>query len=151
MESLPCTICKGVKTIHSDGFTSLEGKVYPPSDRPCISCESRGDFPPLDDAASLAIIQRIVATKGKNKGHIRASMTAPWRDGTVAEARAYYVWRLARFHGGKDMTMPMSADSVVRGDPFKKELDALSDAVAKHCFGTDLAAARRWGQAFGIL
>lgn len=148
MEPLPCTICKGTKNIHSEGFTSLDGKVYPPTDRPCISCDGRGEFPPL---VVEDIISRIKATKGKNKGKIRASMTAPFRSNSPEEGRAYYVWRLARFHGGRDMTLPMSADLVVRGDPFKKELDEIADAVAKIAFGTDMAAAARWGKAFGII
>lgn len=33
MDPLPCTVCKGAKIIHSEGFTSVEGKVYPPTDR----------------------------------------------------------------------------------------------------------------------
>lgn len=151
MNDLSCTICKGAKTVHFDGFTSVEGKVYPPYDRPCTSCQGQGVFPALDEAAIKDIVTRIVATRGKNKGRIRASMTAPFGNREAAEARAYYVWRLARFHGGKDMTLPMSADLVVRGDPFKKELDQLADTVAKHCFGTDMAAAQRWGKALGFL
>ena len=31
------------------------------------------------------------------------------------------------------------------------EVDKLADAVAKRCFGTDLAAAHRWGRALGHL
>lgn len=49
------------------------------------------------------------------------------------------------------MTMPMMADLFVRGDPFKAELDKLADSVAKEQFGTDLAAAARWGRAFGLI
>lgn len=146
-----CTICKGTKIIHSEGFTSVEGKVYPPYDRPCSSCKGKGEFPAFDDAARKDVLARIVATRGKNKGRIRASMTAPFNAEDFQEGRAYYVWRLARFHGGQDMTMPMTADLIIRGDPFKKELDQLADAVAKHCFGTDMAAAQRWGKALGYL
>jgi len=66
-------------------------------------------------------------------------------------SRAYYVWRMARFHGGADVTMPVVA-SVLRGnDPFVKELDALAELVAKKVFGTDMAAALRWGSALGFL
>jgi hypothetical protein len=41
--------------------------------------------------------------------------------------------------------MPMTADSVTSGDPFKPELDAMADMVAKKVFGTNMAAAYRWG------
>jgi hypothetical protein len=123
----------------------VEGKVYPDRTDKCSSCKGEGYFPEVDETV---IRQAILATKGKNKGKIRASMTStPDRDG----ARAYYVWRLARFHGGKDVTMPMMADLFVRGDPFKAELDKLADSVAKEQFGTDLAAAARWGRAFGLI
>lgn len=135
MENLKreCERCKGTKIIHSPGFAG-----YPATDKPCTYCQD-GYFPPIDlDALVLAI----VASKGKNKGKLKSSMTSVFGD--IAGSRAYYVWRLARFHGGKDMTMPMMADLGVRSDPFRKELDLLADVVAKAEFGTDLAAAMRW-------
>lgn len=141
----PCTRCKGSGETFSKGFTALDGTVYADRTDKCSACKGEGNFPEVDESN---IRQAILATKGKNKGKIRASMTSTSdRDG----ARAYYVWRLARFHGGKDMTMPMMADLFVRGDPLKAELDKLADAVAKEQFGTDLAAARRWGRAFGMV
>lgn len=142
----PCKRCKGDKVTHSMGFTALDGTVYPSRTETCSACKGVGEFPEIDEAA---IITRIVATKGKNKGSIRASMTSSFSDRD--EARAYYVWRMARFHGGKDMTMPMIADLALRGDPFTTELDKLADKVAKQYFGSDMAAARRWGRAFGII
>lgn len=73
-------------------------------------------------------------------------MTSPSTKDGYQAARAYYVWRMARFNGGIDMTMPMSADLVVRGDPFRAKLDALADAVAKRAFGLDMSAARKAAQ-----
>lgn len=58
--------------------------------------------------------------------------------------RGYYVWRLARFHGGKDVTLPMLASLAVAGDPYVKNLDVIADGIAKAIFGTDMAAAARW-------
>lgn len=142
----PCERCKGTKTIHFDGFTTAEGKVYPDYDRECHACHGTGEFPEINEADLRA---RILATKGKNKGKIRASMVSDFND--LSAGRAYYIWRLARFHGGKDMTMPMTADTIVHGDPYKKELDALAEAVAKEQFGSDMRAALRWGRAFGII
>lgn len=138
----PCKVCNGEKVVHSKGFVSLEGTVYPDSTRPCISCKGVGTFLEPNETK---ILERIMATKGKNKGKLRASMTSNFSDSE--EARAYYVWRLARFHGGKDMTMPVMADLAVRGDPYKAELDKLADSVAKAAFGTDLAATARWMRA----
>lgn len=145
---IACLRCEGTKVIVHKAFTSLDGKDYPETRYPCHCCNGRGVFPPIDKKAVLSLL---IATKGKNKGRIRAAMTSPFSSEGVNASRAYYVWRIARFHGGKDMTMPMTADMIVRGDPFKKELDAMADQVAKAFFGTDMAAALRWGQAMGII
>ncbi len=139
MSNLPCDRCKGGKT--------LPDYLDATKTRPCTACEGRGEFHPinLED-----LLLRILATKGKNKGSVRASMTSPLRADGVNAARAYYVWRLARFHGGADTTMPIMADMVVRGDPFKVGLDKIAEAVAKRAFGTDMAAALVWGKALGL-
>lgn len=140
MSNLPCTRCAGSKTVP---------EILDPSKcRPCPSCNGRGDFEPID---LQDLLGRIVATRGKNKGSLRAAMVSPLpRDGMLA-ARAYYVWRLARFHGGVDTTMPVMADIAVRGDPFKSKLDAIADAVAKRALGTNNAAAMVWGAALGLI
>ena len=52
--------------------------------------------------------------------------------------RAYYVWRMARFHGGADMTMPVMAGMNASGEPCKETLDKLADTMAREAFGTDL-------------
>lgn len=139
MNTLPCGRCKGEKTI-SDILDETKR-------RSCTACVGRGEFDPinLED-----LLLRIVASKGKNKGKLRASMTSPLTSDGVNAARAYYVWRLARYHGGVDMTMPIMADLVVRGDPFKDKLNTIADAVAKRAFGTDMAAAVTWGRALGL-
>jgi len=137
----PCEVCKGEKILKSPGFTAVSGEVYPPTERACISCEGRGEFPEIDVAN---ILKRILVSQGKNKGKVKAAFPSPFRSESVNATRAYYVWRMARFHGGKDVTMPMTASMMSRGDPFRDELDAIVDQVAKAAFGTDLAAALRW-------
>lgn len=94
----------------------------------CYYCKGSGVFAAPDIPALLAAI------RGR-KGLVSRR---------PADSRAYYVWRMARFHGGVDVTLPICASGAVRGDPFLKELDALADAVAKRVYGTDLAAAYRW-------
>ena len=148
VRALPCSVCKGAKVLVSGGFTGVDGKEWPTTTRPCYCCQGRGDFPEVDIEA---IVKAIVATKGKNKGTLRASMVSPLRSEGVPEARAYFVWRLARFHGGKDCTMPVTAEMVVRGDPYLKELDRIAEEVAKRAFGTDMAGAARWAKAFGMI
>lgn len=143
----PCLRCKGNKTITNPGFESLDGVVYPEITRKCYACDGVGEYSPLDENQ---IRKCIFAGQGKNKGKLRASLVSP-KGKDMSECRAYYVWRLARFHGGKDTTQPVVADMVCSGDPFRPELDILADKVAKESFGTNLAAAFIWGKALGMI
>lgn len=141
----PCERCKGAGEYHSDYAKFDQAtKEFSPGMERCSPCEGRGVFPGLDVPG---IMDAIRTTRGAKK--FRKSMVSPTRKEGIAAARAYYVWRLARFHGGADVTMPMMADLVTRCDPFKRELDALSEMVAKKVYGTDMAAATRWGRALG--
>ena len=99
------------------------------TERPCRACGQTGSFPPVDVDLIL----------GQIKGRVGLRSRRPESD------RAYYVWRMARFHGGVDVTMPIVAITFSHGDPFKKELDEMADAVAKSVYGTTMAAAARWG------
>jgi hypothetical protein len=143
-----CTVCKGSKVRVSEAFTSLEGKVYPRTEYKCVSCDGHGAFEPVNEDA---IIAAITATRGKNKGKLRAAFTSPTSKEGHEAARAYYVWRIARFHGGADVTLPIMAEMVVRGDPFRAELDAIADKVAEAAFGSKYRAAARWGRALGMI
>ncbi len=135
-ETRPCTSCKGEGTRPH----WQEGK--PPQE--CSACKGKCFFeaPDVD-----AILKEIMTRQGKFRQSWPSNKNV-WKNRSMA--RAYYVWRLARFHGGKDVTMPMTADLMTRGDSWKKELDAMSDVVAKKAFGTDMAAAYRWGAALGF-
>jgi len=134
----PCTRCAGAGVTHSQ-WSKDHGHEGPAGKR-CYKCEGRGRFPALDVAAVLAE----VFTKRGAKKRFRKSYTSPpdWSDTT--RARAYYVWRIARFHGGADVTMPMTAETIIDGDPFRPELEAIAEVVARLVFGTDMAAAYRW-------
>jgi hypothetical protein len=114
----------------------------------CNACEGTGVFAEVDESA---ILELILAKQGKNKGKLRASMTSPLKKDGILKNRAYYVWRMARFHGGVDMTMPVMAGYCVSGDPYTSELDDLSDKVARESLGSDLRGAMRWGRALGML
>ncbi len=129
LEPRICPRCEGKGTTFSKGFTTQEGRVYPDKTSKCYNCDGALQFypPNLDE-----ILVNIKGRKGL-------------RSARPKEARSYYVWRLARFHGGADVTMPMMADLELGSDPFKKELDQISEQVAKVVFGTDMAAACRWG------
>lgn len=150
MNKLPCKVCKGSKIRVQEAF-DFEGKQYPRQEHTCSACGGLGEF---SEPEVLAVVKPIIATKGKNKGSIRASMSAPWREKGeqgIAEARSYYVWRMARFHGGIDVTMPMSASLLSRGDPYMDKLEAMASEVAKRSFGSDMVAALTWGKALGLV
>lgn len=146
----PCRKCQGVGTITHKGFTSVEGKEYPDRTFGCPYCHGQKEFPGLKVSA---ILDLIMTKKGKVRTFRRSwpSKLNPWRNKDATVRRAYYVWRNARFHGGVDVTLPMTAISVTEGDPHHKVLDILADLVAKRVFGTDRAGASRWGTLLGII
>jgi hypothetical protein len=140
-----CKGCKGTGKRYSRGFVADNGRVYLSKFDTCSSCEGAGYFPDLNKDWIEQILKLILVKQGKNKGKLKTA--APPRDGLIGY-RAYYVWRLARFHGGADVTMPMMADLFTRNDPMKDQLDQMSEVVAKATFGTDMGAVNAWGRAF---
>jgi hypothetical protein len=132
-----CKRCEGTGSADFLGKTEV-----------CRYCNGTGVFAEVDTSEILSLI---LASKGKNKGKLRTSMSSPLRSEGVVKNRAYYVWRMARFHGGVDTTMPVMAGMCVRNDPYADELDLLADKVAVDSFGSNMAAAYRWGRAFGML
>jgi hypothetical protein len=99
---------------------------------------------PISQSDIEVIINEIHTRKGTLKKSLNSYDTSP---------RAYYVWRLARFHGGKDITMPMTATLLCNarkeGEANMKALDQVADVVAKDAFGTNMHAAQRWGSVLG--
>jgi hypothetical protein len=141
-----CTRCKGSGTNFSKGFTTLEGKIYPDRTDPCHCCEGRGDFPEVDEGVVAEICNLLLVTKG---GKRTFRKTAPKNRETVMERRAYYVWRLVQFHSGRDVTLPVTAELIVHGDPETEVLDQISRKIAKLCYGTEDAGRYRWRSAMG--
>jgi hypothetical protein len=145
-----CERCKGVGTTFRAGFTYGD-KTYPDKTETCSRCngDKQWKAPNWD-----LILQQITTGRGMPQGTRKMLAAFPSKLKHYSDreaARAYYVWRLARFHGGKDMTMPVTADMVIGGDPFYKDLSAMADIVAKRYFGSNMRAAARWAQAFGII
>ena len=143
MERMPCKGCGG--TGRDDSQWNESGR--------CYQCYGAGRFPhPADQAEGLKRL--IISSRGASKGTLRASrpVRAPRGadpDTRILHARAYFLWRIARFHGGRDVCMPMCAEMEVEGDPFRDMLDELASGIARKAFGTDMAAAARWGTALG--
>ncbi len=77
-------------------------------------------------------------------------------DADLVASASYYVWRLARFHGGADTRMPVLASVLM--DKYTRDrrdlhdaLDAAAEGLARETFGTDMGAAFAWGRALGYL
>lgn len=144
--TVDCTACKGTKGAMSKEFCKQANGEYGYNEhetwRKCHCCEGRGTFPALDKSGVDAILNAILSSKGPRKGKLKSSRPKYAR--TIEASRAYYVWRLARFHGGVDCTMPMCAEMDVRGDGERERLDYMSRLVAQANFGTARAGASRW-------
>lgn len=142
-----CTKCEGKGSVHSNfaNYDAASG-TFSPGEKRCVYCDGIGTFPHVDIEPIRAAI---FSTRGAKR--LRKSMTSPPSRKDTLAARAYYVWRLARFHGGADVTMPVVAMMLVEGDPFQRELDALADTVAREEFGSDLRGAARWCSAMGMI
>ncbi len=141
-----CLRCEGEGVTHSqwakeNGYEGPEGKT-------CYACKGKRTFEGLN---LQDLIDAVFTHKGGIKRFRKAFPQKLNHYGDLFGSRAYYVWRLARFHGGIDMRMPMTAEHVTSGDPFNKELEIIASAVARKVFGTDMAAARTWGRAFGLI
>ncbi|MFI5296624.1 MAG: hypothetical protein ACHREM_00885 [Polyangiales bacterium] len=102
---------------------------------------------------TTSIPDRLPCKRCDAKGARRFKTSAPcdYRDGpdAILRRRVYFVWRIARFHGGADVTMPITAQTMIQGDPYVDVLEALATIVAKVQFGTDRAAAHRWAPLLG--
>lgn len=122
-ERLNCTKCDG------------SGQARSASTRPCPFCDGRGFFHTPDVTFLLQLIKGRKGLRSKRPEGCN---------------RAYYVWRMARFHGGADVTMPMTASLAVAGDPYVPLLDVVADKVAEHVYGTSRAGATRWANALGM-
>lgn len=135
MPHRPCTRCKGTKTL-----TSYMSEVL----GPCRICKGVGSFTPPDPDHIL----REIFTKS-GAGTLKKSYPSKGAFQDSHKARAYYVWRLAYFYGGKDVSMPMTADLVTEGDPWKPELNLMAQLVATQAFGTATGAATQWAKVLG--
>lgn len=133
-ETRNCLSCNGKGEVIREAFISGE-TTHPKSINRCSGCNGLGTFTSPDEPIILAAI--------RTRRGLRSSRPR--------DSRQYYVWRMARFAGGADVTLPMMAAMEIRHDPFKPELDALADHVAHEVYGTELAGAHRWGHALGTL
>ena len=113
------------------------------------------------------IVTGIVATRGKNKGRLRASKPKVTRrkvgdrvEPDRHEGYTAYVWRMVAFSISPvpaHQCLPCTADFDVPGHwgPEKREvldyLDGIVDAVVKSVPVAEWHGVRRWGQVFGAV
>ncbi len=128
-----CKRCSGSGHTLSQGFTTDTGKRFPSVWQTCYGCDGKGWFHAPD---LLALAE---AVKGRKPGKLRSKRPD--------DARSYYVWRLARFHGGSDVCLPMGAEMEIGSDPYKGILDELAQIIAKRVYGSGNVGRARWQQA----
>lgn len=136
---LPCKRCNGDGYTFHRGFdvdeSSLDGKPksFPSRWDVCNCCDGAGWFHAPD---LKHLIKQIIGRKPRTL-----------RSARPKSPRAYYLWRLARFHGGKDICLPMGAEMEISGDPYRDTLDAAARFVAQAYFGSGNVGTARWHQA----
>jgi hypothetical protein len=119
-------------------------RPYEPRRR-CSHCAGRGAIPAPDSSG----IERAIVTRRGGQAGLRRS-PPPHFNATLEQVRAYYVWRCARFHGGVDVQLPMTAELVADGDPYLPELEQLAQELARRYFGRDWGAVLRWMPLLGL-
>tara|TARA_Y100000004_G_scaffold190198_1_gene246976 strand:+ start:199 stop:666 length:468 start_codon:yes stop_codon:yes gene_type:complete len=125
MKTLPCNTCEGAgEVLHwrKDGT-----KVT------CSDCEGRGFFESPD------LVQLSKAIKGRKPGTVRSKKPE--------DCRAWFLWRMVRFHSGQDVTLPMTATMAISGDPFKPTLEIAAEMIARHLTGKESIGTARWHHA----
>lgn len=132
-DQLDCLRCNGSKLTIHEAWTSQNGTHYPRREQPCIWCDGVGHYL-KPDLGSL-----VKAIKGRKPGTLRSKRPD--------DTRAYFVWRMARFHTGADVTMPMTAQMDISSDPYKDLLDAWAELVAEKLTGHTSAGRARWRSA----
>ncbi len=122
--------------------------------------------------ADRAIAEKIVSTRGENKGRLRASAPAVAVVGKAknrwgsainvydqTDAAGYYVWRMVAFQVSpvsQHQCMPVTDDLYLSGDMDErraraKELDRLIDAIVNTVPKAQWHGINRWGRALGYL
>lgn len=116
--------------------------------RPCKNCES-ADYARPGDCWGCRGARVFAAPDWRAILAPCVSSRLRWRTAPPdrRDARAYYLWRMVRFHGGADVTLPWTAECLTRSDPWQPELDTFAHAVAAAVFpgSRGLSGTSRWG------
>ena len=143
-----CKRCQGEGRTHSkwakdNGYEGPEGKK-------CPHCKGKGTMRGFNPVEVL----NNCLTRPNRDGKRRMYKTFPHKKllpyETLEGSRAYYVWRIARFHGGVDTKLPMVAEQLCQYDPFREELENLASFLAEQVYGTSRAGALQWARVVGL-
>ena len=93
----------------------------------CIDCNGRGHF----DAPKLVEILTAIQGRKRVRSPLLGKEIKALRSKRPDDARANYVWRMARFHAGIDMSIPMMAAMDVSGDPYVDMLDHIASTYGE--------------------
>jgi len=141
-QELPCASC---------GAAGVKAHWHTGELQECTACRGAGHF---ERPLFSELLDRITRQE-RGKTILRASAPSHWcpkdtpKDEVLKRHRAYFLWRLARFHGGLDVRFPDVAYMLNERDPYLDLLEQWADEVAKSLLGTNMAAAARWGMALG--
>jgi hypothetical protein len=150
MENHKCTVCKGEGKLFHKGFTTVDGgTVYPDKWYSCHACDGIGTFPALTPESVKEICDSLIVTRKGVKSFRKSAPKWETRKGPMGK-RIYYVWRLVRFHSGKDVTLPMTAEGLMHGDCERDNLDDMARLIASKLTGKRCSiGAVRWRNAMG--
>lgn len=129
-DTLPCGRCEGSKLTISEAWTAVDGRHFPRREKPCIWCDGVGHFTKPDLTALVK------AVKGRKPGKLRSKRPD--------DTRAYFIWRMARFHTGDDVCLPMAAQMDIAGDPYRDMLELVAEMLAERLTGHKSAGRSRW-------
>lgn len=147
-----CTTCKGLGNLTLEGFRMTDGKWYPAVTRACHSCGGAGTF---QGPNFQAILSQLLVRDGSRVKASLSSSECLRLDGSRNRlapgswVRTYYVWRWYRFHAGTDVTLPMTAEYLLGGDPYRELLESFAGQLAHWVTGRRSVGVARWAPLLG--
>jgi hypothetical protein len=151
-EKRDCLRCKGTGKEKNYWYGRADmGELGKNEFEPCrYACDGSGQYESPDFEKLKLLIKGRKGIKS-SRPYLHKDKRVKIASDRILQDRAYYVWRMVRFHAGIDTTLPVMASCDIRHDPFKSELDQFVDLMAVKYEGTHLAGAYRWGRAMGMI
>ena len=147
-----CTRCKGLGVLTEGGWTRHDGTWKPVENFECHSCGGAGTF---QGPNFEGILSQLLVRDGSRVKASLSSSECLRLDGSKDRlapgswVRTYYVWRWYRFHAGTDVTLPMTAESLLGGDPYRGLLESFAGQLAHWVTGLRSSGVARWAPLLG--